>query len=200
MRARERLYPWRETTMTKNFITCSLIVCFLTFRLPVVVYGAPSLHELPVTLQDDRGNSRSFADFSSRPLVLTLAYTHCKSACPLTMQRLMRIERHAEAAHQPLDFAVISLDPKNDTLETLKHFREQYQLTSDRWHFFRLSEEDLRLVSIFLDYKYRSVDEEADQIVHSNKIYLVNPNGEVRLTLEGLTSDVSELVDAIPKP
>lgn len=167
----------------------------LTYSSWAESFPQDSLFNVKFSWIDDQGKAFQLAKDSGRNTVLTMAYSHCKSACPLTVERLRRIDTELKKLGKQADFVVVSLDPANDTPEALAEFKKAHKIDLDNWHLLHGSDEDVRKLSIMIGYSYKR-DFETTEIMHSNKILLLGADGRINLTLEGLDSDIQPLVVA----
>ncbi len=180
-------------------ISVALFVSFL-FVAPAVAVESPSdsLYLVPFEWRDQAGRSLDLSSFKGKAVVLTLAYTKCKTACPLTMQRIKRVAGDLEKKVPDAQFIIVSLDPQSDTPETLSKFKEQYKLDGSRWHLLTGREADVRKLAVLLGYSFQK-QAGGDQIAHSNKIFALDKHGRIATELEGLESDVTPFVDEVTK-
>ena len=91
------------------------------------------------------------------------------------------------------EFVLISLDSEHDTVEDLSAFKRSHKLDGPKWHLLVGADDDVRKLAILLGYSYQRTNNIDDQIVHSNKIVLLDRDGVQQFTLEGLNSDIEEL-------
>lgn len=72
----------------------------------------------PLALVDQHGRTRTLASFRGRPLLLTFAYAHCETVCPLTVRAVTdaaaRARRERPRAPTPA-VAIVTVDPWRDT-------------------------------------------------------------------------------------
>lgn len=157
-----------------------------------------SLYAVPFAWRDQSGKALELSSFKGSPVVLTLAYTKCKTACPLTMQRMKRVAQELQQVSPQTQFVIVSLDPENDTPEALSQFIRQYKLEDPRWHLLSGSEGDLRKLAVLLGYSYQRQGKD-DQIAHSNKMFALDAQGRIVKELDGLDSDTAPFVEEIAR-
>lgn len=170
----------------------------LVFFLGITVRRASavpreSIYSMPGTWETDAGKKIRLKDLSGTSVVMTFAYASCKSACPLTARRLIALKKQYEDVHKRVRFVIVSLDPKTDTREALRAFRERHALEGEDWIMLRGNDSDIRTLSVLLGYSYQRRPTDAE-IMHSNKVYLLDPEGVLVKTNEGLNGDLSDLV------
>lgn len=167
-----------------------------------------SLYDIPFDWLDENEREFNLESLKGTPVVVSLAYTKCKTACPLTMQRIKKISEKLTEKGKEAKFIIISLDSENDTSEALSKFKRTYKLPEDNWHLLRGSDQDVRKLAVLIKYSYQrqlqpigpdapSVEEEP--IIHSNKIIALDTNGRIAAELEGLGSDIDPFAEEVAK-
>lgn len=100
---------------------------------PAAISGA-SVYQIDSKWTDQYGAKVSLNHFSGKPLVLSMAYTSCKSACPILVSDMKRIEQALPANLKgKVQFALFSFDPKNDTPDALKAYAKLHGLDLSVW-------------------------------------------------------------------
>ena len=155
-----------------------------------------SIYSAKILWKNDRAENFELSQLKGKDVILTMAYTRCKTACPLTFKRLKEIEARTLSQGKKAAFVVVSFDQVHDTPKELEAFRVRNKLTGDHWYLLNGSEENIRKLSVLLGISYQ-LDKKTNEYMHSNKIVLLNRAGEVKASLEGLASDVSVLVEKI---
>ncbi|MBN8549343.1 MAG: SCO family protein [Deltaproteobacteria bacterium] len=180
--------------------TIGALLASLLFAVCAVAVETPSdsLYLVPFEWKDQAGRSLDMSSFKGKPVVLTLAYTKCKTACPLTMQRIKNVAGALKNKVPDAQFVIVSLDPKNDTPETLAKFKEQYKLDDARWHLLTGSEADVRKLAVLLGYSFQQQAGDGE-IAHSNKIFGLDKEGRIATELEGLGSDIAPFVGEVTR-
>ncbi len=153
-----------------------------------------SIYNAKILWKNDRAEDFELSQLKGEDVILTMAYTRCKTACPLTFKRLKEIEARTLSRGKKAAFVVVSFDQAHDTPKELEAFRVHNKLTGDHWHLLNGSEENIRKLSVLLGISYQ-LDKKTNEYMHSNKIVLLNRDGAVKASLEGLASDVSVLVE-----
>ena len=185
------------TTYTRTLLRAALIALCCSSWLPQrgLAQESASLYSLPLSFENDSGQTVSFSSFRGKPLILTLAYTHCGTACPVTLSRLKILEGAINEAHSSAQIAIVSMDPARDTVEQLKSYRASKQL-GERWHLLRAPDKDVRSLSVLVGVSYRK-DEPQGEIMHSNKLLLLDADGRIVTAIDGLDSDLHPIIDRL---
>jgi len=78
------------------------------------------------TLTDQDGRRFSLSDAKGKVAIVTFIFTTCSDTCPLLTAKLVGIQRNLGAAGGGLVVAAITVDPLQDTPETLKKYAQAY--------------------------------------------------------------------------
>ena len=144
-----------------------------------------------VTSQDGERVTESV--FDGRYTVMDFVFTNCTLACPTMFGNLIPL--HNEMAGTEVRFLSISVDPVNDTPETLAAHAEKLSLDTRRW---TLCASDAGTIDAlnaalkFTVYEDPSTLLELDgggtmrNIVHTSKVLLVGPDREILGLYSGL--------------
>ncbi len=174
----------------------ALSVCVILVGSHCLAEESPSLYDLELSWQDQSGQSLSISEWKGSPVVLTMAYTRCKSACPITIQRLKTIEAGLEKENKRAEFVIVSFDPSRDTSAQLSHFIRMHDLKGSHWHLLTGSEEAVRKLAVALGISYQE-DPKTQEFRHSNKIILLDKKGRIAQEVEGLGSNTAPIVSAV---
>lgn len=144
----------------------------------------------PLALVDQRGRPVTLDRFRGRPVLLTFAYAHCETVCPLVVQDLLRArDRTADLDPAVL---VITLDPWRDTPARLPSIALTWRLgtealvlsgavadverTLDGWNVAR--ERNLR----------------TGDVTHPALVYVIDRNGRIAYLVNGNAETLEALV------
>lgn len=138
---------------------------------------ADSLYGLPMPLTDARGARFDWREMAGQPLLVSMFYGDCVSACPVVMQSLQRTIAELQPAEGALRVLLVSLDPQHDTPASLAHLGHMHRLDE---RFFRLAvavdEGQTRALAAALRIKYRALD--TGEISHNTRVTLLNAHGQ----------------------
>lgn len=151
-----------------------------------------SIYDLNGKWKSDSGKSVSLSDFKGKKAVLAMMYTSCKTACPLILKKLRSIESQLLKSKIDANFLVVTFDTDTDSTEKLGHFKSHMELNSKTWTLLVGSPNDTRQLSMVLGIKYNR-NSKSGEIMHDNKIILLNEQGAIVRTLEGLDADSNVL-------
>ncbi|WP_300654054.1 SCO family protein [Pseudomonas sp.] len=157
---------------------------------------ADSLYGLAMPLTDAQGEHFDWREMAGKPLLVTMFYGDCASACPVLMQSLQRTIAELQPEQGTLRVLMVSLNPQHDTPASLAHLSHMHQLDQ---RFFRLAvaadEGQTRAMAAVLKIKYRALDN--GEISHNTRVTLLNASGQViaNSTLLKPTADQALLSD-----
>ncbi len=101
---------------------------------------------VPLITQD--GKVVHFYDdlLKGKSVVINLIYTHCSGNCPLETAKLSQVQRIlGDRVGKDIFFYSISIDPMNDTPETLKSYAAKFHVQPG-WLFLTGRKEDIKLI------------------------------------------------------
>ena len=162
--------------------------------LPLTAAVDGSIYHLDHTWRDQHERSVELGTFAGAPVLVTMFYGNCQTACPLLLHK-------ARLLHQELGGAVpvvaVTFDPVSDTPEAMRRYAAERGFDSDAWHFLMGSPTSIRMLATLLGVQYhRRADGHYD---HSNLIALVDADGVIRLRTEGLSPDVAPIAAEIER-
>ena len=175
-----------------------VIVSLAVITTNAAAAGKDSYYDLPIPFTDQSDRPFALSSLRGQYVVLTMAYTSCKNACPLTMQRLKRIESDLLLAGKKAAIVVVTLDPEHDTGKELRGYVSTYKISTPPWHLLRAAPDDTRRFSMIPGVSFQK-QPGTPEITHSNKIVLLDPDGAPIAEVEGLASDTKPIVEAIQK-
>lgn len=146
----------------------------------------PPMPAADFRLTNDASETASLADYRGNYVLLFFGYTNCPDVCPATMSVLAKVYNQLKTAEQAdqVQVILVTTDPKNDTPQAmadfLGHFDPDFTGMTG-------SKEQLQLV--WKDYGVMVMD---DGMTHSARVYLIDPQGNIRLTYPsaGLADDI----------
>lgn len=133
--------------------------------------------------------------------VASFVYSTCKTACPMLGMQMRRLSSTLPA-DESFRMVSITVDPDHDTPERLRKYAKDLGADDPRWSFLTGKKAVLKTL-INQGFKLaaqpgeRVPDERGDmEILHSSKLVLVDPRGEIRGYYDGL---LGESVDALKR-
>lgn len=157
----------------------------------VAAFAGRSLYQAPLTWKTDAGETVTLDHWKGEPVVLTMIFTSCQATCPLTMAKLVAVQEQFDREKIKAHFAIVSFDPRRDTPEKMAKYRRDTGHENPNWTFLVGSEEDTRMLAMLLGIKY-SRNPDTGDIMHDNKIVLLNGAGEITKELLGLDASLED--------
>jgi protein SCO1/2 len=161
-------------------------------RASVDAAGAPRLDRPApaLGLVDQRGATVTLATLRGRPVLVTFAYAHCETVCPLVVQEVVRArERLADRNPQVV---VITLDPWRDTPSRLAAMARQWELPDDAY----VLSGPVPDVEAALDRwgVARTRDTQSGEITHPQVVYVLDGDGRIAFSVTGDADAIAQLV------
>jgi len=137
--------------------------------------------------------------------VLTMVYTHCPDICPMTTHNMHLVEQRLSAdLKDKVKFVVISFDPNRDTPSVLKKFAEIRDYTFDKWSLLSGDEQNTKEVmlkfgikAIPADSSYDADGELSYNVIHTDRISLIDQEGRLRSNYKGSTVSLDMILEDI---
>lgn len=160
---------------------------------PPTVGEGVSLGSAPAfEMTDQTGESFSSESLKGKVWVVEFFFTRCTGVCPV-MNRNMATVFNALKGWEDFAIVSISVDPENDTPETLAAYGKRFGADATKWHFLNGPKEEVLRLSRqgFL----LGTSEVAEEFVHSNRFVLVDRGGGIRGYYVGTDeADVHQLI------
>lgn len=145
----------------------------------------------PVTFPDD---------YQGKYVVVGFIYTNCPDICPLVTQNLIKVQKEFNNPDD-IQFLGITFDPKRDTPEVLKNYKELFNLdknfdflTADSTTISELMD-SVRVRSQVSFTQVREDDKEVYFMNHSDKIMVLDKKGRVIFEYGGSMTPVNYIVE-----
>jgi protein SCO1/2 len=116
--------------------------------------------------------------------VVDFMFTNCRSACPIMVVNMAELYDLYKDFDQ-VQFVSISVDPERDSLEALRQYAADHDVTDNRWVFLRAPIEDV----VQLCEKQFMLGADGLPMGHTTKFILVDQQGRIRGYYEGLDND-----------
>lgn len=137
--------------------------------------------------------------------VLTMVYTHCPDICPMTTHNMYLVERRLpDNLKGKVKFLVISFDPNRDTPAVLKKFAEIRDINFDNWTL--LSGDDKNTKEVMLKFGIKAIpadssyDDDGElsyNVIHTDRISLIDQDGRLRSNYKGSTANLDMILEDI---
>lgn len=155
-----------------------------------------SVYQLQTALVDQHGALTALDVHRGHPVILSMFYASCPTACPMLIEDVRALERSlSEAEREDLRVVLVSLDPERDTPEMLAEVVVRHGVDDARWTLVRPGVEDVRAIAAALGIRYRATSN--GEMNHTSLLTLLDVNGRPVARLEGLKRDAQPLRDAL---
>ncbi len=160
-------------------------------RLP----GA-SLYQLSAPLLDQHGRQVPLSVFAGQPVLVSMFYASCTSACPMLVNDVRKLEALlSEDERAQVRVLLISLDPASDTPAVLAEAAARYGVDADRWLLTSPPPAEVRTIAAALGIAYQAI--ENGEFHHSSRVTLLDAQGVPKATAEGLGKPPDALLEAL---
>lgn len=161
--------------------------------------AADELPDLSVYHLDGKWNNQvgeqvELKDFSGKPVLLTMFFSHCEYACPLLVHDMKAIENKLDAKRDDLTFLLVSFDHKRDTPDRLKVYAESQDVGAN-WVFLHGDAAQVKALSVVLGINYEEL--ENGQFAHSNRKLVLDDEGVIIFQQDGLQTKAAPVVTAL---
>jgi protein SCO1/2 len=155
-----------------------------------------SLYHLDAAWTDHRGEPLHLADLRGHPVLVSMIYASCQTACPVLVRDLARTwEALPDGIREDARVLVVSFDPERDAPERLAAYVAASGLEHPAWRFAVGEAHATRALAALLGVRYRPAGD--GMFSHTNLIAVLDADGRVAYRVEGLGMPVDGAVDAV---
>jgi protein SCO1/2 len=137
--------------------------------------------------------------------VLAMVYTHCPDICPMTTHNMHLVEQKLpNNLKDKVKFVVISFDPNRDSPAVLKKFAEIRDLSFNSWTLLSGNEQNTKEVMLKFGIKAIPADSSYDEngelsynVIHTDRISLIDQEGRLRSNYKGSTANIDVILEDI---
>ena len=148
------------------------------------------------SLTDRTGRTVTQADLADKFLVVDFLFTSCSLTCPVVNQRMAEIQR-LTAAQPDVKLVSITVDPRDDTVDTLAKYGARFGADTNRWLLLTGDRDGLyHLIggSFLAQDASDSFNYMPGNFTHTERIAVVDNRGHVRAYFDGLNDGVAQAV------
>lgn len=146
-------------------------------------------------LTDQDGKTFSLSQAHGQAVALYFGFTHCADVCPQTLALLGKARSRAGLTPAQARIVMVTVDPRRDSPAVLRAFFKKIGVDATG-----LTGAPAALQAVYRAYGI-GVQPEKHDIVHSDVIFLVDPQGRIRETLapesslKNVAADLRAVVD-----
>lgn len=194
------MYPKYLYTFLIFIILFSLIGCYERFPLDQDLTRTQNSF-----LNQDSVEVQFPEIIKNKITLLAMIYTHCPDICPMTTHNMHLVDqRLPEELRQKINYIVITFDPNRDTPNVLKRFAEIRDLSFKNWTLLSGDEKNTNEVMLKFGIKAIPSDSTYDEngelsynVIHTDRISLIDQEGKLRANYKGSTADLNMIIEDI---
>jgi protein SCO1/2 len=134
-----------------------------------------------LTLTDQAGRELTLASFRGRPVIVTFAFAHCQTVCPVVVEDVLAASR--QAAGQAPVVLVVTLDPWRDTPSRLPSIARAWRMGGDAHVLSGDPESVERTLNAWRIPRTRN--QKNGDILHPTIVYVIDAGGRVTYAVNG---------------
>jgi protein SCO1 len=146
-----------------------------------------------LTLVDQRGQQISLDRFHGRPVLVTFAYAHCETVCPLVVADVLAAQR--QLSDRAPAVIVVTLDPWRDTPSRLNTIADVWNMGSEAHVLSGSPEAVERALNAWRVPRVRN--EKTGDLSHPAIVYVLGPDGRIAYVVQGNASAIVAAVRAL---
>jgi protein SCO1 len=146
-----------------------------------------------VSLTDQFGREVSLESFRGRPVIVTFAFAHCETVCPLIVADVLAARRRIDGVPPPV--LVVTLDPWRDTPSRLGSIATSWRLDRDAHVLSGPPDVVERTLNAWR--LPRARNQKTGDISHPSIVYIVDANGRIAYVVTGGVDAISAAVRAL---
>ncbi|KMJ59651.1 photosynthetic protein synthase I [Bacillus sp. LL01] len=130
--------------------------------------------------------------------VANMVFTNCTTVCSPMTANMARLQRMVEEKKLDAHFLSFSVDPEVDSPEVLKEFGENFQADFSTWNF--LTGYSQKEIEKFGPKNFKTIvakPKNGGEVVHGTSIYLINQEGIIIKSYNGLDVPYEEVLEHI---
>ncbi|MDX3774203.1 SCO family protein [Chromatiaceae bacterium AAb-1] len=157
-----------------------------------------SIYHLAASWTDHHQKTLALADFQGQPVIISMIYGSCRTACPLLVNDARNLFDALPATQQQQTRVVfVSFDTNKDTPAELADYASRLGISSPNWHFLHGADNDIRSLAMLLGIRFRAKDD--GTFDHSNVISILDTEGRIAYRSEGLRQPPEPALAALAK-
>jgi protein SCO1/2 len=146
-----------------------------------------------MALTDQAGRTVTLDQFRGRSVLVTFAYAHCTTVCPLTVSDVL-LARDRLGASAPA-VLILTLDPWRDTPSRLPAIATQWGLTGDAHVLSGEAESVERALNAWRIPRVRN--ERTGDLSHPSIVYVIGADGRITYVVSGNAAQIEAAVKAL---
>jgi len=155
----------------------------------------PMLGAMPdFSLTDQNNQNLTLASLRGEVWIADVIFTRCAGQCPV-MSAHMKTIQDTLPAGMPVKLVTFTTDPAFDTPAVLKNYAARFGARDGQWIFLTGSKDALRRATVdglklgVVDKPPGDRDNAYDLFIHSQKLVVIDQNGQIREYFDGETDE-----------
>jgi protein SCO1/2 len=144
-------------------------------------------------LIDQRGQTLTLDAFRGRPVLVTFAYAHCQTVCPVVIADVLAAQR--QLTDRSPAVVVVTLDPWRDTPSRLNAIAEDWRMGSDAHLLSGAPEAVERALNAWRVPRIRN--DRTGDLSHPAIVYVLGPDGRIAYVVAGNAVAIAAAVRAL---
>jgi protein SCO1/2 len=168
---------------------------FATSRTEAVASQLNRLNDAakPISLVDQSGRTVTLEQFRGRPVIVTFAYAHCETVCPLLVSEVLGA-RDALTSRKPV-VLIVTLDPWRDMPSRLPSIAARWGASGDVHVLSGVPDSVERVLNAWRIPRARN--ELTGDLSHPSVVYVIGPDGRIAYAVSGSQEVVRAAVEAL---
>ncbi|MCL7748183.1 SCO family protein [Halalkalibacter alkaliphilus] len=150
---------------------------------------------IPFEFTNQNGETYGTEQLEGKYWLANMIFTYCPTVCPTMTPNMQRLQATMQEEGVEMSFISFTVDPERDTAEQLLSYGTNVGADLNSWQFLTGYTQDE--IAAFAKDSFKSVVQETDgdDIVHSTRFFLVDPNGQVIRRYDGLQTNQDSIVE-----
>ncbi|HEY8073098.1 MAG TPA: SCO family protein [Labilithrix sp.] len=157
--------------------------------------SGPSVYALSLSLRDASDQPIALDTFRGHPVLVSMFYGSCPSACPLIVAHMKEVESQLPPdVRARTRLLLVSFDAEHDTPDALARIAERHRVDA-RWKFAVGADDEVRQLANALGVVYRR--EQGGAFSHNSVITALDGDGRVVARVDDPLADLAPLAKAV---
>lgn len=146
-----------------------------------------------LALPDQRGETISLDRFRGRPVLVTFAYGHCETVCPIVVADVLSAQR--QLLDRSPAVVIITLDPWRDTPSRLESIADGWHMGAETYLLSGAPPVVERALNAWRVPRVRN--EKTGDLSHPSVVYVIGPDGRIAYVVQGNAHAMAAAVRAL---
>jgi cytochrome oxidase Cu insertion factor (SCO1/SenC/PrrC family) len=150
----------------------------------------------PLRLMSHDGTERDLESLAGSPVLVTFAYAHCETVCPLVVKQVLTAQDMLANTGIAANLLVVTLDPWRDTPSRLPSMAASWGLPAEGAWVLGGAVDDVEAVLDAWDVP-RSRDLSTGEVMHPSLVYVIDRSGRIAFAVTGGAAAIASLVERL---